>query len=153
MVIGLEEFLKDDNLYYKRVYQGHLCAVCSNLHPFATKKCIDMELLKDQPLIILGEDICGNYYHYLEDGFKEKGITPNVLKRAETLMDLELSASLNEGIGILPREVCIETKGIKLVPITGMKQRTYFGIAYIDPIFENVANAFVDYFKHYNLSL
>lgn len=154
LVFGLaEEFVNDDSVYSQKICQGHLCAIINQNHPLSANENIDIQLIKNEPMIVLGPDACSHYYRYFLNGLKKDGIVPNIVKRVDTIIDLKMSIALNEGIGLLPREVCTEIEGIKVIPLSHSQQKVYFGIAYQDRVFEYIANAIVEFFQHHKLDL
>lgn len=150
MAFGLiEEFKKDDSVLFKDLYRGELCLVASEKHPYASKESIDVKLLRNAPMIILSPEAVGHYYFYFLKGLKKDGVIPNIVKRVDNINDLKMSVALNEGLALLPKEMYTASDAIKFIPLKNTKQEVHFGIGYRDPLFENIADVFVEYFKHY----
>lgn len=66
----------DNSLTYKKIDETQLVFSVNKNHPFASKKEISIEELKDIPLILLKEDSL--QYEVVTNLFKEKNITPNI---------------------------------------------------------------------------
>lgn len=143
----MNSFYNVPKLYSKVCYQAHVCVIVSLDHPLAKADFIDTDQLKNEPVVVLGKQLDAKYYQGLQHAFEKDGYAPKIVKTVETQEDLVMSVRMNEGIAFTAREVVQSDDQVHMLDLRNSHHQAYYGIAYENKAFDQLAAAIAVYFK------
>lgn len=139
------------------IYQSHVCIVTSRLHPLAQKTCVNIQDIKDEPIVILSKKVGKYCYKDYMKAFQKDGIKPHIVEEVDNLNEFILAIQLNHGIGLSALEVISNQDEVTSIPLLNSHHHADYAIGYNKNTHKKSAKDFtdyvIDYFKDYKLNL
>lgn len=124
------DFRSFQDISVLKIFEHHICVVCSENHPFAKKTSIDGKELWQEPIVSLSKNLGNHFYQDFMNAFAKDGVKPNIVKEVEDLEEIFLSIKLNEGIALLAREVVSDSENLCCLPIHNSHHQADFCVGY-----------------------
>ncbi len=149
---GLESiFKKSTDIKYDILHGYNICFVCNPKHPYAGRKSLTVDEIKNEPIVILSKKYNEEYYNDFMESCKKDGYKPIIKKKVDSLDELIMSVVLGDGSALYGSDV--QEKSIKAVPITDTAHSPNYVVAYKKDSLPDCAKTFVEYIKKYFRSL
>lgn len=153
-VIGLgAAFQRDEQIIYRKVCDLNVCAAVSLNHPLASRNTIDVHELEKEPIIAMSPEAGKELYREFISSFDHDGMSPNIVKFVNNLMDLKVSVALGEGIGYVASEICTSADALHLIRLKNTYHHAELGIAYKNHVYDHFVNHVVEFYQQHKLNL
>ncbi|MCX8650595.1 LysR family transcriptional regulator [Gilliamella sp. B2776] len=126
--IGICSHLQNEpDVHFRKLTKQELVFIISNDHPLSKRKKLDLKELIHEPLILFNEK--NGIKTVIDDMLTKTGLQPNIACHVETESAMMGLASINYGIGIMPRVLIPEEFNVTLVPMNKCYQKRDIFIA------------------------
>lgn len=126
--IGICSRLHDEpDIHFQKLTKQELVFIISNTHPLAKRKKLDLKDIINEPLILFTER--SGMKSVIDNMFDKAGLKPNIACLVETEGAMMGLASINYGIGIMPRVSIPDEFNVTLVPMNKNYQKREIFIA------------------------
>lgn len=115
------------DIHFECLTKHELVFIISNEHPLSKKKKIDMKDIIGEPLISYTKR--SGMRTLLDAMFVDAGLEPNIVCEVESENSMIGLASINYGIGIMPRVPVPENGNVTLIPLPKNYQRREIYVA------------------------
>lgn len=126
------EFRISDKIKTVKLLKHQVCIICSREHPWANKSYIESSEIGNEPIISFGKRFGELFYLDFIESFKKDGIAPNIVQEVEELEELLMAVKINQGIGLISREVVEDNDDIHMIDIINTHHNADYCIGYIE---------------------
>lgn len=146
---GLESvFKKYKGIKYDILHGYDICFICTKKHPLSKLKCVSVDQIKDEELVVLSKKFSHDYYNDFMESCKQDGYKPKVKKEVDNFDELILSVCLGEATAIGGVSYIQESE-IVGIPIVGTHHSPNYVVAYQEDRLSSNAGLFLKYIKEY----
>lgn len=118
--------VEGDELISTELMQEPIFAVLPEKHPFAGKRAITLDDLRDDPFLLLKEGHC--FRENALQACRQSKVNPNVVFESGQFATILAMVSAGMGVSVIPKMAVVETKGCRFVPVADKRSGRRIGV-------------------------